>query len=111
MLPEVPPITEDYPDFGRYLPWGPFYGIFVKRDVPDDAKAKLVAAFDHSIHVAKGVACVTCHGQVDQMPLMMQASSMQMEWCLECHRQPGGLGSARHQRERCPPARLRSAGW
>jgi len=41
----VPPITQEFPEFGHYLPWGPFYGIFVKRDVPEDAKAKLVAAF------------------------------------------------------------------
>ena len=46
LLPGVPPITQDFPEFGQYLPWGPFYGIFVKRDTPDDAKAKLVAAFE-----------------------------------------------------------------
>ncbi|HWE01289.1 MAG TPA: cytochrome c3 family protein [Tepidisphaeraceae bacterium] len=44
--------------------------------------------FDHSIHVNKGVGCVTCHGQVDEMPLMWKASSLQMEWCLDCHRRP-----------------------
>lgn len=44
--------------------------------------------FDHSIHVAKGVACVTCHGQVDQMPLMYQHANLQMDWCLSCHRDP-----------------------
>lgn len=44
-LPGVPPVTDDYPDFARYLPWGPFYGIFVKRDTPDDIKATLVDAF------------------------------------------------------------------
>ena len=42
---EIPLITEDYPDFARYLPWGPFYGVWCKRDVPDDIKMKLVAAF------------------------------------------------------------------
>lgn len=46
------------------------------------------AYFDHSIHVRKGVGCATCHGRVDQMPLMRQAASLQMEWCLECHRDP-----------------------
>jgi cytochrome c7-like protein len=46
------------------------------------------AYFNHSIHVNKGVGCSTCHGQVDQMPLMYQTSSLQMEWCLACHRQP-----------------------
>ena len=30
LMPEVPLITEEYPDFAKYLPWGPFYGIFVK---------------------------------------------------------------------------------
>jgi hypothetical protein len=44
--------------------------------------------FDHSIHVAKGIGCTSCHGQVDQMPLMLQEKSLLMEWCLECHREP-----------------------
>jgi len=44
--------------------------------------------FNHSIHVNKGVGCATCHGRVDQMPLMWQAKSLYMEWCLECHRAP-----------------------
>ena len=44
--------------------------------------------FDHSIHVNKGVGCNTCHGPVDQMPLMYQQESLQMEWCLDCHRAP-----------------------
>ena len=44
--------------------------------------------FDHSAHVTKGVGCTTCHGQVDEMPLMRQASSLTMSWCLDCHRHP-----------------------
>ena len=44
--------------------------------------------FDHSIHVNKGVGCATCHGPVDRMPLMWQEQSLQMEWCLDCHRAP-----------------------
>jgi hypothetical protein len=44
--------------------------------------------FDHSIHLAKGVGCTTCHGQVDQMPLTLQAQPMTMGWCLDCHRDP-----------------------
>ena len=44
--------------------------------------------FNHSIHVHKGVGCTTCHGQVDRMPLMWQENSLQMEWCLGCHRNP-----------------------
>ena len=52
------------------------------HDLPD------FAYFDHSIHVNKGVACTTCHGQVDQMPLMDREATLHMEWCLECHREP-----------------------
>lgn len=44
--------------------------------------------FDHSIHVKKGIGCATCHGRVDQMPLMWREHSLYMEWCLECHRAP-----------------------
>ena len=44
--------------------------------------------FNHSIHVAKGVACVTCHGPVNRMPLMYQYPTLQMSWCLSCHRDP-----------------------
>ncbi len=52
------------------------------HDLPD------FAYFDHSAHVNKGVGCTTCHGRVDQMPLVWQEQSLQMEWCLECHRNP-----------------------
>ncbi len=44
------------------------------------------AYFNHSIHIAKGVGCSTCHGQIDNMPAVYQQSSLQMEWCLSCHR-------------------------
>ena len=44
--------------------------------------------FDHSAHVSNGVACVTCHGQVDQMPVTYQAKNLQMSWCMDCHRDP-----------------------
>ena len=46
------------------------------------------AYFNHSIHVTKGVGCATCHGPVDQMPLVAQEHSLLMEWCLDCHRNP-----------------------
>jgi hypothetical protein len=52
------------------------------HDLPD------FVYFNHSIHVNKGVGCTTCHGQVDRMPLMWQEKSLQMEWCLDCHRNP-----------------------
>jgi hypothetical protein len=44
--------------------------------------------FNHSVHVAKGIGCQSCHGNVDRMPLMFQNASLQMQWCLDCHRNP-----------------------
>ncbi len=44
--------------------------------------------FNHSIHVNKGIGCSSCHGRVDQMPLVRQVASLQMQWCLSCHRHP-----------------------
>jgi hypothetical protein len=44
--------------------------------------------FNHSIHIAKGVGCSTCHGPVNEMPLMYQYAPLTMAWCLECHRHP-----------------------
>ncbi len=44
--------------------------------------------FDHSVHVANGVGCTTCHGPVDQMRLTRQAAPLTMQWCIDCHRAP-----------------------
>lgn len=63
-LPGVPPITADFEGFGKYLPWGPFYGVFVKRDVPDDAKAKLVAAFKQAASDPKFVDLMVGRGNI-----------------------------------------------
>jgi Cytochrome c7 and related cytochrome c len=52
------------------------------HDLPD------FAYFSHEIHVNKGMGCATCHGRVDQMPLMYAQNTLQMEWCLDCHRNP-----------------------
>ena len=52
------------------------------HDLPD------FVYFDHSIHVAKGVGCSTCHGDIDRMPLTRRVASLEMQWCLECHRAP-----------------------
>jgi hypothetical protein len=52
------------------------------NDLPD------YVYFNHSIHVAKGVGCETCHGRVDQMPLTWKANTLYMQWCLNCHRHP-----------------------
>ena len=52
------------------------------HDLPD------FVYFSHQIHVKQGVGCETCHGAVDQMPLVSQEASLLMEWCLDCHRAP-----------------------
>jgi tripartite-type tricarboxylate transporter receptor subunit TctC len=44
-LEDIPLIISVYPEFKKYMPWGPFYGIWVKREVPDAAKKVLVDAF------------------------------------------------------------------
>ena len=52
------------------------------HDLPD------FVYFDHGIHVAKGVGCVECHGRVDRMPRIERVASLEMQWCLACHRDP-----------------------
>jgi hypothetical protein len=44
--------------------------------------------FDHSIHISKGIGCESCHGRVDQMPVISKAQTLRMDWCLACHRAP-----------------------
>ena len=73
--PYLEPVRESWRT-GKPIEWTRVH------DLPD------FTYFNHSIHVNKGVGCSTCHGRVDQMPLVYQAASLQMEWCLECHRQP-----------------------
>ncbi|MBO1325531.1 cytochrome C [Acetobacter sp. TBRC 12305] len=52
-------------------------------DVPD------YVYFNHSIHIAKGVGCESCHGNVGSMPLTYKAKTLTMQFCLDCHRDPG----------------------
>jgi hypothetical protein len=61
------------------------------HDLPD------FVFFNHSIHIHQGISCVTCHGPVDQMPLMRQANTLYMKWCLDCHRDPGKFIQPRDQ--------------
>ena len=44
--------------------------------------------FNHQIHIKQGVGCNVCHGQIDNMPLTYQATSLLMEFCIDCHRAP-----------------------
>ena len=69
------PVRESFRS-GKSLVWNRV------NDLPD------FVYFNHSIHINKGVGCDTCHGPVDRMPLMFNYASLQMEWCLDCHRAP-----------------------
>ncbi|HYA24223.1 MAG TPA: cytochrome c3 family protein [Terriglobales bacterium] len=73
--PLLEPVRESFRS-GKSLVWTRV------NDLPD------FVYFDHSIHINKGVGCNTCHGPVDRMPLMYNYASLQMEWCLDCHRDP-----------------------
>jgi hypothetical protein len=73
--PMLEPVRESFKT-GKSLVWNRV------NDLPD------FVYFNHSIHINKGVGCNTCHGQVDRMPLMYNYASLQMEWCLDCHRAP-----------------------
>jgi hypothetical protein len=73
--PMLEPVRESFKT-GKPLHWTRVY------DLPE------FVYFNHSIHVNKGVGCSTCHGRVDRMPLTWQESSLQMDWCVSCHRDP-----------------------
>jgi hypothetical protein len=61
--------------------------------------------FNHSIHLAKGVACTTCHGDVGHMALVAKAEPLTMRWCVDCHRDPGPRLQPREQLFAAHPAR------
>jgi hypothetical protein len=69
------PVRESYRT-GKSIEWTRVH------DLPD------FVYFNHSIHLNKGVGCATCHGAVQNMPLMYKENTLYMNWCIECHRQP-----------------------
>jgi hypothetical protein len=73
--PELEKVRESFRT-GKPIQWARVH------DLPD------FVFFNHSIHVQKGVSCVSCHGRVDEMPLMYKENTLTMEWCLRCHRNP-----------------------
>ena len=73
--PTLEPVRASYRD-DKSIEWTRVH------DTPD------VVYFNHSIHVKKGVGCESCHGRVDKMPLMWRENTLNIEWCLACHREP-----------------------
>lgn len=79
-LPEVPPITEALPGMEKFLPWGPFYGVFVKNDVPDDVKASLVYAFDTAAKSEAFTTLMANKGNIIMNISGDEASSFVKKW-------------------------------
>lgn len=75
--PLLEPVRESYFE-GRPIRWRRVH------DLPD------FVFFDHSVHVAAGVGCESCHGRVDRMARVYQVKPLTMGWCLDCHRDPRG---------------------
>src|SRR5206468_1255755 len=61
---------------GKPIPW-----VQIHR-TPD------FAYFNHSVHVTRGISCVECHGQINQMEEVYHAKPLSMSFCLDCHRNP-----------------------
>ena len=73
--PEILKVAESY-HTGKAIEWDRIHKL------PD------YVYFNHSIHVAKGIGCVSCHGRIDQMEVVYQHEPLSMGWCLDCHRNP-----------------------
>ena len=73
--PLLAPVRSSY-DTGRPVEWQRVH------------KLPEYAYFNHSLHVNKGVSCVSCHGQVNEMKVVTHAKLLTMGWCLKCHDDP-----------------------
>jgi hypothetical protein len=73
--PLLEPVRQSFQS-GDPVPWVKIHA------VPD------YVYFNHSVHVARGVSCVECHGKVNEMPVVKQDQPHSMSWCLDCHRNP-----------------------
>ncbi len=73
--PALAPVRSSW-ETGEAIPW------VRVNNVPDHV------FFDHSVHLAAGVGCVTCHGRVDRQEVVRVEAPLSMGWCLDCHRDP-----------------------
>lgn len=79
-MPGVPAIVSDYPEFGKYLPWGPFYGVFINRDAPDAAKTALNSAFNKAAADPKFVEMMQSRGNVMMNISGAEADTFLTKW-------------------------------
>ncbi len=75
-LPDIEALAASL-NTGTPISWNPVYTL------PD------YVYFDHSAHVGGGIACETCHGRVDQMSVVYKTAPLTMQWCVNCHTNPG----------------------
>lgn len=73
--PKIAPVRESF-ETGVPVEWVRIH------EMPD------YVYFDHSVHVNRGISCVECHGQVNEMVTVWHDKSLSMAFCLECHRNP-----------------------
>ncbi|CAN5550297.1 cytochrome c3 family protein [soil metagenome] len=71
--PQLAPLREAYKS-GQPIEWQQVHKL------PD------FAYFNHAAHVNRGVSCLSCHGQIDEMPRVRHDQPLSMSWCLDCHR-------------------------
>ncbi len=88
--PRLSLVRESYAT-GKPIPWVQIH------KMPD------FVYFNHSVHVNRGVSCVECHGQINQMDEVFQSKPLSMTYCLECHRDP----AARLR----PPDKITDLNW
>ncbi len=62
-----------YVQQGESIPWVP---VAIEPDF---------VHFNHRPHIAAGINCETCHGDVSQMEVAVPQPDQDMGWCLECH--------------------------
>ncbi len=79
-LEDIPPITKEYPEFKKYLPWGPFYGIWCKRDVPENVKKILTDAFQKGASDPKFVSFLKDFGAVPMNISGEEADAFLKKW-------------------------------
>jgi hypothetical protein len=70
-----------YVDRGEPIPWVPV------AQVPD------FVHFRHRPHVAAGLNCENCHGELGGMTVYENPQTMNMGWCLKCHRSRAEAGT------------------
>lgn len=80
VLPDAKPIVADYPEFKKFMPWGPFFGVFVKRDTPDDVKAKLVEAFKAGANAPEFQKLISDRGYVSMNISGDEADDFLKKW-------------------------------